>query len=73
MFQDGQEFAKYEQFELALTDAQLSKVKQAFQTIALISEEVNSTIRTVQTIITEDLVRRKMYAKLEPKLLSEEQ
>ena len=42
-------------------------------TIALIGEEIGLSVRTVQTIVTEDLAMRKVCAKLVPKVLSEEQ
>ena len=60
------------------TDAQVAKVKNVLDserrlTIALISEETGLSVGRVHTIVTEDLTKRKVCAKLVPKVLSEEQ
>lgn len=42
-------------------------------TVAFISEQTGLSVGTVPTIITQDLVMRKVYAKLMSKILNEEQ
>ena len=56
-------------------DAKVKKVldSDSHLTIALINEETGLSVRTIHTIVTEDLAMRKVCAKLVPKVLSEEQ